>query len=141
MGKRRRTSFTHWAIELHVELIHYRSEEWSIYIFSNSFVKTFDMLTEGIAHEKHERFTEGACEVHAATKLVGPFRIRISEIVTSDKGLRLPSTCLSRLISLASRVQLAYCKLKIDVYGGQDNEYRIQSLKTVAALLLLNGEG
>jgi len=92
-----------------VERIHYYSEERYTSqdmagikeIFSNTLDKTFDMLTEGIAHEKRERFTEGACEA-CGNQLVGPFRIRISEIVTSEIRV-LPSTCSGRLITFASR--------------------------------------
>jgi len=50
---------------LHVKTIHYLSGIKEM--FSSLLVETFDMLSEGITHEKQERFTEGACEVHAAT--------------------------------------------------------------------------
>lgn len=41
-------------------------------IYSNSPVRTFDKLTEGIAHEKQERFTEGAWGT-CGNQLVGLF--------------------------------------------------------------------
>lgn len=103
-------SLAHWVIELHIEInitaakngLEYTSQDMAGIIekFSNSLVKTFGMLTEGIVHEKQKRFTEVRVRyMRQPTSWTVP-NPDLGDHHFRDKDL--PSTCLSRLISITS---------------------------------------